>query len=144
MRKAAIALGCSVQRLRRLSRQHNWPARCDAFDNHRASAMSRALDQILNDEISDLKQRAERFRLQEWLLHEEMLEAARAVVRDLKSHPRRVTIKDLTRLFDLASTLGRRAAGLPLDSASHEALPPRPNWDAEAALKKIYGDSPTQ
>lgn len=139
-RNAAAALKCSVQSLRRLAARCNWRSRAEAFDDHRAAATSKALDQLLYDEIVDLKQRAERFRDQEWLLHEEMLEVARAVARELKTHPRRISITELTRLLDLASNLGRRATGLPLDRVN-ETPPLRPNWDAEAALRKIYGDS---
>jgi len=141
MRQASASLGCSVHRLRRLALRHHWQFRANSFDNHRAAAASKALDQLLDDEFSNLKQRAERFRLQEWLLHEEMLEAARAAAQDLKSHPRRLSIKEIARLFDLASALGRRAAGMPLDPASADVVPPQLNWDAEAALRKIYGDS---
>jgi len=142
--KAADTLQCSAHRLRRIATRHGWHSRANAFDNHRAMATSKALDQLLEDEISDLKQRAERFRLQEWLLHEEMVQAAFIIAQDLKKHPRRTTIRELARLFELASTLGRRAAGLPLDSTTPEPPPLRPNWDAEAALEKIYGNSGTE
>jgi hypothetical protein len=137
--KAAVSLHCSVHRLRRLSRQHNWKTRAAAFDQHRAHAASRALDQLLSEETSSCKERAERFRLQEWLLHEEMLEAAFSAVRELQKHPRRASLADVAKLLDLVSTLGRRASGLPLDPATVEPDLPRPrNPEAEAALNKIY------
>ena len=110
------------------------------MDNHRATATSLALDQLLKDEATDWKERAERFRLQEWLLHEEMVEAALAAVREFKKNPNRIKLTDLVRLLDLASVLGRRATGLPLDPGSTQPdVPPVPDG-FEAALRKIYGE----
>lgn len=111
-----------------------------AFDNHRAHAASLALDQLLRDEAMGWKERAERFRLQEWLLHEEMLQAAAAAARELRKHPARTNLKDVVKLLDLASILGRRACGMPLDPASApEPEMPFGHPDAKAALEKIYG-----
>ncbi len=139
-RKAAAQLNCPIHRLRRLASRHEWKSRAAAFDNHRANLTSSALDQLLSDEIADWKKRAERFREQEWALHEEMIQAARAAARELREHPGRIKVSDLTKLFDLASILGRRACGMPLDPA--DSPPPEtptiePEW--EAALRKIYG-----
>jgi hypothetical protein len=139
-RGAAAALGCSVHRLRRIAAGNHWKSRTAAFDNHRANAASQALDQMVDKEISDCEARARQFRNQEWLLHEQMLEAALAITVELKRRPGRVRLRDIAKLFELASVLGRRACGLPLDSDSPEpaSLPARP--DVEAALNKIYGE----
>jgi hypothetical protein len=138
----AAMLGCSLHRLRRLSARHHWKPRAAAFDRHRASAASLALDQLLRNETSDWKERVERFRLQEWLLHEEMLQAASEAVRQLRKHPGRASLSDIARLFDLASVLGRRACGMPLDPpAAAKFDPPFSRPDVEAALQKIYGQS---
>ena len=43
-------------------------------------------------------------------------------------------------MINLASVLGRRACGMPLDAgAGAEFEPPTSNPDFEAALRKIYG-----
>ncbi len=138
--KAAATLRCSLHRLRQISARHEWKTRAVAFDRHRASAASRALDQVLSDEASNWKERVERFRLQEWLLHEEMLQAATAAARQLRNHPGRGGFNDILKLYELASVLGRRACGLPLEPKP-DAEPSPPPWypDAKAALEKIYG-----
>ena len=130
-----------MYRLRKLAARHNWKTRAAAFDNHRANAASLALDQLLRDETLSWKERAERFRLHEWLLHEQMLQAATAAARELQNHPSRASLNDIVKLYELASVLGRRACGLPLDPASAPEPEP-PSWhpDAEAALRKIYGE----
>jgi hypothetical protein len=136
-RKSAVALGCSVARLRRLSTRHDWPARAAAFDNARADAAGAALDDLLRDEKLDWQERARRFRLQEWALHSEMIEAAFATLRELRKAPRRIKLSELVRLIDLASQLGRRATEA--SGASGDVLPRAPSAEFQAAVAKIYG-----
>jgi hypothetical protein len=91
-------------------------------------------------ESSNWKERVQRFRIQEWLLHEEMLQVATETVRQFQKHPRRASLNDLVNIFNLPSVLGRRACGIPLvAAAAAEFEPPASNPDFEAALRKIYG-----
>ena len=140
--KSAVALGCSLHRLRRLGVRHNWRTRAAAFDNHRADAASAALDQLLRDEKLDWQERAHRFRLQEWRLHKQMAKAARAAVREFEKHPGRASLGELTRLIELTSLLGRRACGVPLDPAAAAPDQTSHRVEVEAALRKIYGSDP--
>jgi len=142
LRKTTDALGCSLYRLRQLSARHNWKTRAAAFEHHRANAASLALNQLVRDETSNWKERVQRFRIQEWLLHEEMLQTASDIVRQLQKHPRCASLNDLVNIINLAFVLGRRACGMPLDAAAAaEFEPPASNPDFEAALHKIYGPS---
>jgi hypothetical protein len=69
-----------------------------------------------------------------------MFQAASAAVRELRKHPGRASFSDIVKLYDLASVLGRRACGMPLDPAFiPKTEPPSRHLDAEAALRKIYG-----
>ena len=55
----------------------------------------------------------------------------------------RASLFDIVRLLDLASMLGRRATGLPLNPAAAKPVPPSypsPYPDFEICLRKIYGD----
>jgi len=140
--RTAATLGCSVYRLRRLAARHDWRSRAAAFDNHRADASSRALEQLLQQETMDWKERAEQFRLQEWALHEEILQAASAAAREVRQHPNRVSLHGLVKLLGLASTLGRRATGMPLDNVPPKPEPPAPHLNFEEALRKVYGTPP--
>jgi len=137
--KSAIALGCSAHRLHRMAARHHWRTRDAAFDHHRADAGSAALDQLLRDEQLDWRERAHRFRLQEWRLHEQMMEAARVAVREFGKHPGRANLAELARLIDLGSVLGRRASGMPVDPADAGPTPPLHPIEVEAALRKVYG-----
>ena len=138
-RQAAASLDCSVHRLRRLAARHRWKLRVEDIDQQRAEAISAALDQILHDEASGWPERARRFREQEWLLHEEMMEGALQAARDFTKHPRSARLGEIARICDLGSLLGRRSIGMPLDPAS--AAPAQTSFspDQAAALHKIYG-----
>jgi len=141
-RKASAALGSSVHRLRRVGAHNQWQPRTAAFDEFRANTVSQALTEIVDSEIADWKARAEKFRLQEWSLHEQMIESALAISAELKRRPTRARLSDVAKLFELASTLGRRSCGLPLENDSPEAAPIPIRPDVESALAKIYGDGP--
>jgi hypothetical protein len=138
--KTAAALGSSVHRLRRLSALYRWKNRAAAFDEHRASACSVVLDEVILKEAQDFRSRAECFRVQEWLLHEKILQAASDVLHELQKHPNRANLQDLVKLIDLAFVLGRRACGAPLDRAEQATLEPPSGYpDSKARLIKIYG-----
>jgi hypothetical protein len=140
-RQSADALHCSASRLRRLSVRHRWKTRAAAFDNHRADAASEALNASLHAESVDWQQRAERAREESWVLHQQMVDAARVAIHEFQKHPRRATLTELARMFDLASVLGRRACGLPLEHApvkeEETTVPVRP--DFEESLRRVYG-----
>jgi hypothetical protein len=55
-----------------------------------------------------------------------MLQAAWAAAREVRQHPNRVSLHGLVKLYELASTLGRRAAGVPLDHVRHNPKPVHP------------------
>ena len=126
--------------MRRLSVRHRWQTRAAAFDHNLASAASLALEQLARSETSDLKERIQIFRVQEWQLYQEMMHAAAGSIRQLQKHPGRVHPHDLVKLLNLTSVLGRRACGLPLDSIEEaESAPPTCNPSFEEALEKVFG-----
>jgi hypothetical protein len=75
-----------------------------------------------------------------------MIQAASAAARELQKHPGRASLNAIVKLYDLASVLGHRACGMPLDpAAAAKPEPPSSYLDAEAALRKIYGpDAPSK
>lgn len=103
--------------------------------------MSEAQTHLLEEEAADWRKRAQRFRDEEWKLHEQMLQAALELIRQFRKSPyRRASLSQIVRLFDLASTLARKACGLPLDGSAPERQPSPPSGlEFEKALQKIYG-----
>jgi hypothetical protein len=141
MRAAAARLNVSARRLRTLSARHRWRARALACDEHRAETARTVLEQHSQDAARSLEDRAQLFREQEWLLHEAMLEQARAALRGIRITRRRIpSLHSIARLLELASVLGRRACGLPVDGECVKRPPSLPSSDFEDAIQKIYGE----
>jgi hypothetical protein len=58
----------------------------------------------------------------------------------MRARSLRAGLNDIATLYELASTLARRACGMPLDPAAATcSQPPSGCPDAQAALKKFYG-----
>ena len=80
----------------------------------------------------------------EWRLREDMMQAGQAALAQFGRTRGRASVPSIVRLIDLASRLGRRAAGLPENGAAPASAadaPPMP--DFEAALRKVYGEPRT-
>ena len=81
-------------------------------------------------------------RLLQWGLFYHLLEVSAIAAEEVRKHPRRVTLQQVVKLYDLAFTLGRRACGLPLDSPQPQSeKPPAEDRYAKflADVERIYG-----
>jgi hypothetical protein len=90
----------------------------------------------------DWNKEAELLRLEEWALCKDILRAARSAAADMQMHPRRVSLSQIANVLLLASKLGRRACGMPIDGTPTPLDPPAPrflNAQIEEALNRIYG-----
>lgn len=143
---AASRVGRSPAVLRRLSARFNWTARVRAFEERLAEAGQDALDSTLVSTVAAEKSRLEKLRLDEFQLAQNVLHAAEHWL-VVVSNPRRrsIPLTQVLRLIDLASKLGRLAAGLPDGNEQRptSSQPPE-HWtqpSIEAALEKIYGSA---
>lgn len=138
---AAVALGETIGKLRRLSARHEWRMRAQAYESFRADAAEEALRRAHQDEEINWQERARRFRDAEWRLREDMMQAGQAALAQFGRTRGRASVPSIVRLIDLASRLGRRAAGLPENGAAPASAADAPLMpDFEAALRKVYGD----
>ncbi len=137
----AAALGLPLARLRRLSSRHHWRSRAKAFELHQARAQSRALEQLTLEKAADWKARAENFRLREWALHEELIEAASIAARELRAKTHLLSLNDICKLMDLGFTLGRLACNMPLNAPAPQLDRSASNAEFESALEKVYGQN---
>ena len=76
-------------------------------------------------------------RAEEWAMHCQLMDAARAVLKNLQENPHRQTFADVARMLDLSSRLGRLATEPDADRA---AMPDSSLMIIEfkAALKRVY------
>lgn len=142
-RAVATQTGRPLGAIRRLSARHNWVGRVAAFETRLADASQDALDVMVRAATSRTAADFERLRISAFLLARRVLEESDRWLK-LACDPRRrdVSLGQICRLLELATTLGRRAAGMPLGD---EPSRPPVREDAsgymtgEEALKKIYG-----
>ncbi len=145
-RPVATQTGRSLAAIRRLSAQFNWLARVAAFEARLADASQDALDLLVRATSSRTTADYERLRVAEFQLAQRVLQESRRWLQ-LASDPRRrdVSLGQVCRVIELASKLGRLAAGMPTGDEPRRR--PRKEdapgyWtgpSAEEALKKIYG-----
>lgn len=137
LRSAAAALKCSYHRLRSLCAHYQWRARAEAYDDCRAAAASQKFDGSFSAESADLRRQAELFREQEWILSKLMIAASMEALSKIEKSRRCFSLRDLARMIELASDLGRRACGFIGNQTPQAPQPPYPG--IEEALNKIYG-----
>ena len=145
-RTVAAHTGRSLGAIRRLSSQFNWLGRVAAFEARLADASQDALDLLVRATSSRTTADYERMRIAEYQLAQRVLHESRRWLR-LASDPRRrdMSLHQICRLTELASKLGRLAAGMPTGDEPRRR-PKREEapgyWTApsfEEAIKKIYG-----
>ncbi len=148
-RTVATQTGRSLGAIRRLSAKFNWPARAAAFEARLADASQDALHLLLRASSTRTAADYERLREAEFQLSQRVLHESRRWLQ-LASDPRRrdVSLRQVCQVIELASKLGRLAAGMPTGDEPRRR-PRREDvpgyWtgpSAEEALQKIYG-SPT-
>jgi hypothetical protein len=144
-RAVAAATGHSVHAIRRLSARFNWPARVAAFEARLAAATEDALTAVIANSAGTERSRVEQLRRDQSQLAQDVAQAAqRWLAACSRPNQRLPSLTQLVRLVDLASQLGRRAAGMPTGDVKR---PPRKEdasgyWtqpSVEEALEKIYG-----
>jgi hypothetical protein len=118
-----------------------------AFEARLADATQDAVDAVIHTAATVEKSRLEKLRLDEFHLAQEVLRASNRWL-TLASNPRRrgAPLAQVLRLIELATKLGRLAAGLPTgDEKPRSRVEPPGYWtqpSVEEALQKIYGSDP--
>ena len=145
-RLVATQTGRSLGSIRRLSAKFNWRARVAAFETRLADASQDALDLLASSSRTTADY--ERLRDAEYQLAQCVLQESRRWLQ-LASDPRRreVSLRQVCRVIELATKLGRLATGMPTADEPHrrsrrEETPGY--WtgpSAEEALEKIYGSA---
>ena len=147
-RATAELTGRSLGAIRRLSAKFNWPGRVAAFENRLADATQDALDHVICAAISTSKSDLEQFRIKEFLLAHQVIQASKRWL-ELASNPRRrqVSVAQICRLPELAFKLKCLATGMPFgDEPCRRKRPEdRPGYwtgpSVEEALRKMYGNN---
>ena len=135
-------LGKSVGLLERWSSRWRWMERVAAHATHLAAVEREASEAVARGKSAEWLKRQEQIREREWEMHEKALAAAE---RGLKAFMERekvyANLADIARILEVASKLGRLAAGMATDKTELTGEDGGPiRVELSAALAKVYGE----
>ena len=135
-------LGKSVGLVERWSKRFDWSGRVQAHAAHFATVEREATEAVARGKAAEWLKRQQELREREWTMHEKCIAAAE---RGLKAFMERekvyANLADIARMLEVASKLGRLAAGMATDKTEITGEDGGPiRIELVAALNKIYGD----
>ena len=135
-------LGKSKALLERWSKRYDWGGRVQAQAAHFAMIEREATEAVARGKAAEWLTRQEKIREREWSMHEKCLAAAeRALSSFMEREKVYANLSDIARILEVASKLGRLAAGMATDKTEITGEDGGPiRVELSAALSKIYGD----
>ena len=135
-------LGKSAGLIERWSKRYDWGGRVQAHGAHFATVEREATEAVARGKANEWLKRQQELREREWMMHEKCIAAAE---RGLKAFMERekvyANLADIARMLEVASKLGRLAAGMATDKTEITGEDGGPiRVELSAALSKIYGD----
>ena len=135
-------LGKSEGLIERWSKRFDWGGRVQAHGAHFAMIEREATEAVARGKATEWLKRQQELREREWMMHEKCIAAAE---RGLKAFMERekvyANLSDIARILEVASKLGRLAAGMATDKTEITGEDGGPiRIELVAALNKIYGD----
>ncbi len=134
-------LGKSGSLLERWAKRFDWTARAHAHAAHLAAVEREAAEALARGKAAEWLKRTDEVREREWQMHEKCIAAAE---RGLKAFMERekvyANLSDIARILEVASKLGRLAAGMATDKTEVTGVDGGPlRVELSAALAKVYG-----
>ena len=141
LRAVGEKLGKSEGLLQRWSSRYDWPGRVSAYALHLALIEREATEALARGKAGEWLTRQEKIRDREWAMHEKCLAAAeRALNAFMEREKVYANLADIARILEVASRLGRLAAGMATDKTEVTGEDGGPiRVELTAALNKIYG-----
>ena len=135
-------LGKSEGLIERWSKRFDWGGRVQAHGAHFAMIEREATEAVARGKAAEWLTRQEKIRDREWSMHEKCLAAAeRALASFMEREKVYANLSDIARMLEVASKLGRLAAGMATDKTEITGEDGGPiRVELSAALSKIYGD----
>ena len=134
-------LGKSAGLMERWSRKYDWAARVEAHAAHLATVEREATEAVARSRSAEWIKRREQVREREWQMHEKCIAAAQRAFEAFMAREKvYANLADISRMLEVASKLGRLAAGMATDKTEITGEDGGPiRIELEAALKKVYG-----
>ena len=127
----------------RWSGRWRWVERVGAYAAHLATVEREVTEALARAKAGEWLKRQQGIRDREWALHEKCLAAAeRALNAFMEKSTVYANLSDIARILEVASKLGRLAAGMPTDKTEVTGEDGGPiRVELAAALNKIYGEA---
>jgi uncharacterized protein len=137
----AERVGKSKTMIERWSRRFDWPARVEAHAAHLADAERRAIEGLALEKAVEWHKVHEALRVAEWQRHKKLVALAdEMIARWEKNKAKCGTLEGIARVLELASKLGRLAAGLPTEVREvNTTMKATIDVEWEIAIRKAYG-----
>lgn len=133
--------GKSRQMIERWSRRFDWPARVQAHAAHLATVERQAIEGLAVEKAVEWSKVHEALKIAEWQRHKKLIALADEVIaRWEKNKAKCGTLEGIARLLELATKLGRLAAGLPTEVKEvNTTMKATIDVEWEIAIRKAYG-----
>lgn len=137
----AEKLGKSKTMMERWSRRFDWPARVQAHGAHLAVVEREAIESLALEKAVDWSKVHEAVKVAEWQRHKKLIALAdEMLARWEKNKAKCGTLEGIARVLELATKLGRLAAGMPTEVKEvNTTMKATIDVDWEIAIRKAYG-----
>jgi len=137
----AERVGKSKTMVERWSRRFDWPARVEAHAAHVADAERRAIEALAVERAVEWDKVHEAVKIAEWQRHKKLIALAdEMIARWEKNKAKCGTLERIARVLELATKLGRLAAGMPTEVKEvNTTVKATIDVEWEVAIRKAYG-----
>jgi hypothetical protein len=137
--KVAAKLGKSVTIIG--SAKFDWASRVAAHGQYLAAVEREAIESVAMEKAVDWSRTHEALKVAEWQRHQRLISLADLMIARWEKNPSKYgTLEGIARVLDLATKLGRLAAGLPTEVKEvNTTMKATIDVDWEIAIRKAYG-----
>ena len=133
--------GKSKTMIERWSRRFDWPSRVQAHAAHLATVERQAIESLAMEKAVDWNKVHEAVKIAEWQRHKKLITLADEMLsRWEKNKAKCGTLEGIARVLELATKLGRLAAGMPTEVKEvNTTMKATIDVEWEIAIRKAYG-----
>jgi hypothetical protein len=133
--------GKSKTMIERWSRRFDWPARIQAHASHLAVVEREAIEGLALEKAVEWDKVHEALKIAEWQRHKKLIALADEVIARWEKNKNKFgTLEGIARLLELATKMGRLAAGLPTEVKEvNTTMKATIDVEWEIAIRKAYG-----
>jgi len=135
--------GKSKTMIERWSRRFDWPARVQAHAGHLAAVERQAIEGLALEKAVEWDKVHEALKIAEWQRHKKLIALADEVIARWEKNKNKFgTLEGIARLLELATKMGRLAAGLPTEVKEvNTTMKATIDVEWEIAIRKAYGQT---